>query len=64
MLFGENKVPEEYQGLPGSSNYTVTVDGLSSADALLFTLFRMTLVDDYDYDVSPYCYHYVFYVCY
>ncbi len=51
MLFGENKVPEEFQGAPGSSNYTVSVDGMDTADALFFTLFRMTLVDDYDYDV-------------
>ncbi len=52
MIFGGDKVPEDYQSLPDSSNYTMQVTGMQDANALLFTLFRLTLVDEYDYDVS------------
>ena len=54
MLFGGEKVPADYQGLPAASNFTITVDGMDTFDALLFSLFRLTLVDEYDYDVSSY----------
>ena len=52
MMFGGDKVPHAYQGLPGAANYTMTINGMSDPAALLVSLFRITLVDDYDYDVS------------
>lgn len=52
MLFGGTKTPETFQGTPEAANNTVSVGGMATVDALLFTLFRLTLVDDYDYDVS------------
>ena len=52
MLFGGDKVPEEFQGRPEALNHTITVTGIQDVNALLFSLFRITLVDDYDYDVS------------
>ncbi len=51
MIFGGEKTPEEFQGLPDASNYTVTVQGMATFNALLFSLFRLTLVDEYDYQV-------------
>ena len=54
MLFGGDKVPKEYQGRPDSSNYTIVVNGYQDASALFFSLFRLTLVDEYDYDVRAY----------
>ena len=52
MMFGGDRVPEDDEGKPDASNYTITVDGMNNPNALLFTMFRLTLVDDYDYDVS------------
>ena len=52
MLFGGDKTPEAYQGRPDAANHTVTVSGMNTVNALAFSLFRITLVDDYDYDVS------------
>ena len=52
MIFGDDKVPQEYQGRPDANNHTMTVNGLETPSALLFSLFRLTLVDEYDYDVS------------
>ena len=52
MLFGGDKTPERYQGLPDAEDHTVEVQGMGTFPDLLFSLFRLTLVDDYDYDVS------------
>ena len=52
MMFGGDRVPEDDEGKPDAANYTITVDGMNNPNALLFTMFRLTLVDDYDYDVS------------
>lgn len=52
MMFGGDKTPERYQGLPNPSKNTVEVGGMETPGALLFSLFRLTLVDEYDYDVS------------
>ncbi len=52
MIFGGNQVPEQNQNDPDPGNFTMTVEGMQNPNALLFTLFRLTLVDDYDYDVS------------
>ena len=52
MIFGGDKIPESSQNLPGGSNETVVVQGMHDPNALAFSLFRLTLVDDYDYDVS------------
>ena len=52
MMFGGDRVPEDDEGKSDASNYTITVDGMNNPNALLFTMFRLTLVDDYDYDVS------------
>ncbi|ELU06894.1 hypothetical protein CAPTEDRAFT_184604 [Capitella teleta] len=50
MLFGGEKTPPEFQGTPEAANNTIIVDGYKDASSLLFSLFRLTLVDDYDYD--------------
>lgn len=52
MLFGGQKIPEKYQGHPWAANYTTTVGGMARPNNLIFSLFRITLVDDYAYDVS------------
>lgn len=52
MIFGGDKVPQAYQGSVEADNNTIIVEGLQDPNALLYSLFRMTLVDDYDYDVS------------
>ena len=52
MMFGGDRVPGDDEGKPDAANYTITVDGMNNPNALLFTMFRLTLVDDYDYDVS------------
>lgn len=49
MLFGGDKVLNEFSGRPDAQNYTTTVEGMQTVDQLLFSLFRMTLVDEYDY---------------
>ena len=51
-MFGGTKIIEKYQDLPYAQNQTTTVNGYETVDALLFSMFRLTLVDDYDYDVS------------
>ena len=51
MMFGGTKTIEKYQGLPEAENQTVVVDGYETVDALLFSMFRLTLVDEYDYAV-------------
>ena len=52
MIFGgTDKKPETV--LAGEdANTTVTVDGYGKIDELLFSMFRLTMVDDYDYGVS------------
>ena len=49
MLFGGTKYTEDYDG---NVNDTLSVEGFEDFGVALFTLFRMTLVDDYPYDVS------------
>ena len=51
MMFGGTKTMEKYQGLPHAENQTTVVDGYATVDALLFSMFRLTLVDEYDYEV-------------
>lgn len=52
MLFGGDKTPEQYQGRPDARNHTIEVEGMGDPNAMLFSLFRLTLVDEYDYGVS------------
>ena len=52
MMFGGDRIPEDAEDKPDPQNYTMTVSGMQNPNALLFSLFRLTLVDDYDYDVS------------
>ena len=42
---------EQYLNAPDALNHTMTVSGYETVDALLFSMFRLTLVDEYDYDV-------------
>lgn len=51
MIFGGNKVAEKDIG-KATRNETVIVSGYEDFNAVLFSMFRLTLVDDYDYDVS------------
>ena len=51
MMFGGDKTPEKYQGLPEPSDNTVGVEGMEDFGSLMFSLFRLTLVDEYDYEV-------------
>ena len=54
MLFGGARIPENMQGYPGAENFTMTVEGFEDVRASLFTLFRMTLVDEYPYGVGTF----------
>jgi hypothetical protein len=58
MLFGGTQVLHEYQGTLEAVNHTIQVDGYDEPGNLLFSLFRLTLVDDYDYDVRNGTSHY------
>ena len=51
MIFGGEKVDESFVGKPDALNNTITVTGLAAPGQLMFSLFRLTLVDDYDFDV-------------
>ena len=51
MMFGGDKAPQRYQGLPDPEENTVTVSGMEDFGALMFSLFRLTLVDEYDFEV-------------
>ena len=52
MMFGGDKTPERYQGLPEPQDNTVSVEGMENFGDLMFSLFRLTLVDEYDFEVS------------
>ena len=52
MMFGGDKTPEKFQGLPNPRDNTVEVEGMEDFGSLMFSLFRLTLVDEYDYPVS------------
>ena len=52
MIFGGDRIPQDQVGAADEQNATMTVQGMQDPNALLFSLFRLTLVDDYDYDVS------------
>jgi len=53
MCFGGNKFKyEERSKAPSLRSENVTVSGYEKFNEVFFSLFRLTLVDDYDYDVS------------
>jgi len=51
MIFGGTKYPEE-GGLSKSDN--VTVPGFEKFNDAMFSMWRMTLVDEYSYEVSTF----------
>lgn len=51
MIFGAEKNPEKDVNEVQRNVSKSSVDGMKTFDRLLFTLFRITLVDDYDFDV-------------
>lgn len=54
MIFGGDRIAYEDRFIE-NANATVTVNGFQTFNAMLFTLFRLTLVDEYQYDVSNTC---------
>ncbi|XP_060072617.1 transient receptor potential cation channel subfamily V member 3-like [Ylistrum balloti] len=49
MIFGGTRVAYEDRHDP-NANATITVSGFEDFNAVLFTMFRLTLVDEYQYD--------------
>ena len=52
MIFGGTRIPEDALSFANASDFSMNVAGLATAGSLMFSLFRLTLVDDYDFDVS------------
>ena len=52
MIFGGTDRKPELVLAGEYANTTVTVKGYSKIDELLFSMFRLTMVDNYDYAVS------------
>ena len=52
MVFGGTRIPEEALNFQNASDFSMSVAGLGTPGSLMFSLFRLTLVDDYDFDVS------------
>ena len=50
MIFGGDKKKYEDLDVVGAENFTVS--GYEDFGSVWFSLFRLTLVDDYPYDVS------------
>lgn len=52
MIFGGNKYPENPDGSAVNKTTTeqITVSGFGQFNGAMFSMFRLTLVDDYDYD--------------
>ena len=51
MIFGGTDKKPETVLADEYANTTLTVDGYGKIDELLFSMFRLTMVDDYDYAV-------------
>lgn len=49
MIFGGDRIAYEDRFIE-NANATITVNGFQTFNAMLFTLFRLTLVDEYQYD--------------
>ncbi|CAH1772535.1 unnamed protein product [Owenia fusiformis] len=50
MIFGGKKLPQSIAGTPAAVNATlIEVNGYGDWNQLLFSMFRLTLVDEYDY---------------
>lgn len=52
MMFGGDKIPYESRGDTSGKAENITVEGYENFQSVLFSLFRLTVVDDYDYAVS------------
>ncbi|KAK2177712.1 hypothetical protein NP493_583g02067 [Ridgeia piscesae] len=50
MVFGGTRIPEEALNFQNASDFSMSVAGLGTPGSLMFSLFRLTLVDDYDFD--------------
>ncbi|KAI0229397.1 hypothetical protein LSAT2_020202 [Lamellibrachia satsuma] len=50
MIFGGTRIPEAVLSFQNASDFSMSVAGLGSPGSLMFSLFRLTLVDDYDFD--------------
>lgn len=53
MIFGGDKIAYDDGG--GSAE-NITVQGYENFNNVLFSMFRLTMVDDYDFDVSIFNY--------